>query len=200
MKKIVSILLVVSMMISMSTTAFAAARESFLEKSLDTYQIQSVSNYEIGLQTNGAIRSMVVFDRNLGTVDVVSIDDETGIITINDDTLIPVEIWPQAGISSYAEDNWTDPQTTVTSLALGAYTAGAIVGFLSLKYGVPSDTAAYIAGLVLGAGGFLYVKSVTQFNYVDYSPKVGYRLTESLHLTDEADGKSLFVRTMTGTR
>lgn len=200
MKKIVSSLLVISMMISMSTTVFAANCESLFEKSLDTYQIQFVSNYEMALQTNGAIRSMVVFDRNLGTVDIVSINDETGIITINDDTLIPVELRSQAGISSYAEDNWTEPQTSVTSLSLATYTTGAIVGFLALKYGVPSDKATYIAGLVIGAGGFLYVKSVVQLNYVDYSPKVGYRLTESLHLTPEADGESLFVRTTTGSR
>jgi hypothetical protein len=40
----------------------------------------------------------------------------------------------------------------------------------------------YIASLVISAGGLLYLKSVARLNYVDYAPKIGYRLTESLHL------------------
>jgi hypothetical protein len=57
-----------------------------------------------------------------------------------------------------------------------------LVRYLKLKFGIPSDKAAYIANLVISAGGLLYLKSVIRLNYVHYIPKIGYRLTESLHL------------------
>ena len=161
-------------------------------------------NFDVVIEKNGNTRTAIVIDLNKATVDVVSVNDVTGVITINGEIVCPItnSSFGHFSIthSTSSEDNWTAPSTSITSLALTAYSTGAIVGWLALTYGVPGPVAAYIAGLVIGAGGFLYVKAVTQFNYVDYGTKVGYRLTESLHLKSDASDEALYTRTMTGSR
>lgn len=198
MKKITSLVLVFSMVL----TAFIVPSVAYNEQTEAVINV--ANNFDITIEKKGNIRTAVVTDLNEGTVDVVSINDETGVVTINGEVFSPIVnityIYSPAVHSASSEDNWTAPQTSIISLSLGAFTTAAIVGYLNLKYGVPSDTAAYIAGLVIGASGFLYVKSVTQFNYVDYGTKVGYRLTESLHLKADASDAPLYTRTMTGSR
>lgn len=198
MKKFISLFLTFAILLPVLIVPGAAYNES--AKGYD----DAIGNFDVVLGRNGNIRTATITDLTNKTVDIMSIDDNTGIVTFNGEFLLQIvnlnHPYSVGTLSVFSEDNWSDPQTTVRSLAWVGYTATAIIGLLSLTYGVPPATAAYIAGLVIGAGGFLYVKAVTQLNYVDYSPKVGYRLTESLHLSPEADDEPLFTRTMTGSR
>ncbi len=198
MKKITSLVLVFSMVL----TVFIVPSVAYNEQT--EVVVNVANNFDIAIEKKGNTRTAVVTDLNKGTVDVVSINDETGVTTINGEVFSPIVnttyIYSPAVHSVSSEDNWTTPQTNIISLSLGAFAATAIIGYLNLKYGIPSDKATYIAGLVIGGSGFLYVKSVTQFNYVDYGTKVGYRLTESFHLKADASDAPLYTRTMTGSR
>lgn len=206
MKKLLSIILSLTLTlpvgtISVSATAHDLERDSSESLSqVNSYQCEVGTKYNIILQSDRSTRTMTVIDSELKTIDVVSIDDETGVVTINGEAVTPLSLTSRTLVGTYAADNWTDPVEEVISLSLVGYTTGAIVGFLSLKFGVPSEKATYIAGLVIGAGGMLYVKSIRQYNYIDYAPKVGYIVTESLHITPEAEGESLFTRTLRGSR
>lgn len=197
MKKFISVILSLAMLLPVIAIPSAA-----LESSVNTSS-HNIDKYILNFQQDGNIRSVIVSSYDGKTVDAVCINDETGIVTINGSRVSRLENIPhiqQRPTSMLSKGNWTQPQTSVQSLSFVSFASGAIVGYLALKYGVPDDKAAYIASLVIGAGGFLYVKSVTQFNYIDYSPKDGYRLPESLHLTEDANGGSLFSRTVSGTR
>ena len=105
----------------------------------------------------------------------------------------------EPNISTYS--NWGSPSTTITSLSYVSWGVGAIAGALMLKYPqMLSSKAQYIAGLVVSTGGLLYVKAVSRYNYVDYAPKVGYRLTESLHTDSKCQTAALYSQTMSGSR
>lgn len=199
MKKIMSFMLAMVLILSTAVVSSTAYMDQSQEVSFNQ------SEFSIDIRQVGNTRIATVKDEKTENVDVVSINDATGEVVINGHLFtifdsVATEQIELFGKSAANEKNWSKPTTSIQSLSFASYTAGAIVGFLSLTYGVPGDTAAYIAGLVIGAGGFLYVKSVSQLNYVDYSPKVGYRLTETLHLDSQAKDAPLYSRTMTGSR
>ena len=155
MKKITSLVLVFSMVL----TVFIVPSVAYNEQT--EVVVNVANNFDIAIEKKGNTRTAVVTDLNKGTVDVVSINDETGVTTINGEVFSPIVnttyIYSPAVHSVSSEDNWTTPQTNIISLSLGAFAATAIIGYLNLKYGIPSDKATYIAGLVIGGSGFLYV-------------------------------------------
>lgn len=200
------------MLFTLSVPAFAAESELLPEISSSVSSPETTVHYniaghsfDISYRQDGNIRTATIYESS-GLVFVLTINDNTGVVTYNGDILREEVIRSDAYLTNSllfsldSEDNWTDPVTEVVSLSFTSYTLAGIVGYLQLKYSIMPDKAAYIAGLIIGAGGFLYVKSTRQYNYIDFSPKVGYRITESLHLTEEAEGESLFERTMTGSR
>lgn len=184
-------------MLFSTTTAFANAPKV-------TEQI-SVNDeiFDISYSKDGNIRTATIYEDD-GTVNILQIDDTNGKMTYNGELIHEEIIYGdepnENNLLITTRSNWGSPSTNVVSHGIAALGTTALIGYLNLKFGIPSAEATYIAGLVIGAGGLLYLKSVTQLNYVDYAPKVGYRLTESLHLTRDADGSSLFTRTMTGSR
>lgn len=195
-RKMISMFLLVVMLFS-TTTSFANAPKT-------TEQITANDEiFEISYSQDGNIRTATIYEGD-GTVNILQIDDITGKMTYNGESIHDEIIYSEEPNENNSlittRSNWGSPSTDVVSLGVAAFGTTALIGYLNLKFGIPTDEAAYIASLVIGAGGFLYLKSVTQLNYVDYAPKVGYRLTESLHLTREANDSSLFTRTMTGSR
>ena len=166
------------------------------------HYIVNDETFDISFSQDGSIRTAVINEGE--KITILQIDEETDIMTYNGvpvrEEVIRTKVMRERNSILSAKSNWTEPTESVTSLSFVSYSVAAIVGYLQLKYSIMPEKASYIAGLIIGAGGFLYVKSVSQYNYVDYAPKVGYKLTESLHLTEEADDKSLFKRTMTGRR
>ncbi len=195
------IVLVISLVLSFTTSSFSFATNNDALEYTEKYIVNG-ENFNISFSQDGSIRTAVVYENDGKTVTILQIDEETGIMTYNG-VSIHEEVVHNKVLSesnSLLLSNWTEPQESIISLALGAYTIGALVGYLQLKFGMMSDEASYIAGLIIGDSGFLYVKSITQYNYVDYAPKVGYRLTESLHLKSDASDRSLYTRTMTGSR
>lgn len=184
--------------------SFAAEKNYFPDK----YSIESIQHYNVAGQSfdisfsqEGNVRTATIYESD-GSVSVLTVNDDTEVVTYNGNVLQKEVTYSEAQSSEVfaSEDNWGKPITDVVSLNLASYTLAAIVGYLQLQYGIMPDKAAYIAGLIIGAGGFLYVKAVQRFNYVDYAPKVGYRTTESLHLKSDASDAPLYTRTLTGSR
>lgn len=205
MRKLVSLFLCIVMSFTLTVSAFAAEKNYFPDeystKSIQHYNVAGQS-FDISYSQDGHVRTATIYESN-GSVSILTINDDTGVVTYNGNILQKEVIYSDAQSSPIpfaSEDNWGKPVTDIVALNFTSYTLAAIVGYLQLKYGIMSDKASYIAGLIISAGGFMYVKAVQQFNYVDYAPKVGYRTTESLHLKSDASDAPLYTRTLTGSR
>lgn len=201
-RRLTTFILAVSLIVSFSINSMAFAGNPISEATEQFIFNDKV--FDISFSQDGSIRTAVIHENDGKTTTILKMDKETGIVTHNGvpirEEVISTQLLKENNLLLSSKSNWTTPTVTVTALSFAAFSTTAIIGYLSLKYGVPPAEAAYIASLIVGAGGFLYVKSVLQLNYVDYAPKVGYRLTESLHLTRNATGNSLFTRTTTGSR
>lgn len=71
----------------MVLTAFIVPSVAYNEQTEAVINV--ANNFDITIEKKGNIRTAVVTDLNEGTVDVVSINDETGVVTING------EVFPQ---------------------------------------------------------------------------------------------------------
>lgn len=195
-RKAISMFLLVVMLFSTTAT--------FANAPITTEQITVNDEiFDISYSQDGNIRTATIYEDD-GTVNILQIDDITGKMTYNGELIHEEIIYSEEPNENNplitTTSNWGSPTTEVVSLSVAAFGMTALIGYLNLKFGIPSTKAAYIANLVIAGGGFLYLKSVLQLNYVDYAPKIGYRLTESLHLTRAANGTSLYNRTTTGSR
>lgn len=209
MKRKLSLVMAIVMVLSFSSGVLAdnniTQKEPMIthDKDQNMTKEQFVINGEpvdISITRDGNIYTAVIFENNGKTTTVIKVDKETGRVTYNgvpvQQELISTNAMPEIGLLN----NWRSPTTKVYSLSFLGWGIPAIVTVLSIKFGIPLSNAGNIAQIIIGAGGFLYVKEVVQLNYVDYAPKVGYRMTTSLHLTRSATGNSLFTRTVTGSR
>jgi hypothetical protein len=189
-------LLLVFVMLFTSTSVFANTPETN-EQTIVHDDIVDVkyNNYK-------HIRTATVYEKD-GTITIIGVNDTTGEVTHNGKVISSVrkineEEQNEPFITT--SSNWGDPNTTVKTLAFGAASAAVITATLQFFYGIPGETASYIAGLIFTGGGLLYLKEVIKLNYVDYAPKVGYILTQSYHLTRNASGNSLYTTTTRGSR
>lgn len=191
MKRSLSFIIAFVLFISLSFSPSAA-----MEKN----NFISNKNFNIIYSSNNNIRTATIYESD-GNVNILQINDITGEVTYNGKPFEEHIIYENKNISLMSNgNNWTNPTTSIFSLSFVGFSIATIIGYLNLKYGIPNANAAYIASVVSGAGGFLYVKSVVQFNYVDYSPKVGYRLTETFHIRSDASDGPLYTRRVSGAR
>ena len=156
--------------------------------------------FNVSISKDGNVHTAVILEDDGKTTTVIEMDEETGEVTYNGIPVLQETISTNGLTEIGILSNWGSPSTNVYSLALVGWGIPAIVTLLSMKFGVPLSSGANIANIIIGAGGFLYVKEVVRLNFVDYVPKVGYRITTSLHVTRNPTGNSLFTRTVTGSR
>ena len=196
-KRLITIIIVLS--IILSTTVQVKASTAFdYDKSYETYNING-QNFEIIFNGYGNIRTATILENNGQNITLLEINDVTGVVTCNG-RQIRTDVISTTSLGTFRTSNWSSPTTSIVSLSFAGYTIGALVGYLQLKYNIMPEKAAYIAGLIIGAGGFLYIKGTSQYNYVDFAPKIGYRLTESFHLRSDASDPALHTRTLSGVR
>lgn len=138
-----------------------------------------------------------------GDLSIVEFDDATGYVYVNGRNIVTVDSMTARQINLLAtNDNWGEETVTTGSMDIAGLSvslvAAVIVGYFTLWNGYAMEVAQTIVELGIS---WLYFKKITQFNYEDYFPKVGYRLTEELH-SGEACNSSTYIigRTMTGKR
>jgi hypothetical protein len=200
--KFISAILVVSLFLVSSINVFAAENTDIVEDNIKTtnkehYDVGDIK-FDVEYTQDGENHKATIYKNGGKTIDTVCWNDKTNTLTYNGKPIVCETIFLETLPST--RSNWGSPTTEVTSLSLASYGIEAAIVFLHLKFGVPSDKATTIATLILNGTGMLYVKTVTRYNYVDYAPKVGFKITESLHTTPSASDTSLFTRSWSGSR
>ena len=152
-RKIISMFLLVVMLFS-TATAFANAPKT-------TEQITVNDEiFDISYSQDGNIRTATIYEDD-GTVNILQINDITGKMTYNGAPIHEEIIYSEKPNENNSlitpSSNWRSPTTEVVSLGVAAFGKVALIGYLNLKFGIPSDEAAYITGLVISAGCWLQI-------------------------------------------
>lgn len=133
---------------------------------------------------------------------LVEVDTSSGTIYVNGKAISSRISSANSANILASEDNWGPEREEITETEIvglsASVVAAIIIGYYSGWNGVAMDIA---QTFVSNAIPIMYFKRITQFNYVDYFPKVGYRLTEELHNGPACDESTYVIgRTMTGSR
>lgn len=204
MKKVISSFLVLSMLMSVLVIPTSAINRK--EKlSLDFNDRRETvtiagANIEFYSYVSESGQRIVEVSEN-GRTDIIEFDDVTGHVYVNGHRITETIDVSLHSMTATA-DNWGPERSEVRKMDIEglaiSLVAAVIVGYFSGWNGYAMD----LAQTIVEAGiSMLYFKTITQFNYVDYSPKVGYRLTEELHSGVACDETTLlFRRTTTGSQ
>lgn len=124
-------------------------------------------------------------------------------IYVNGRNIVNVISEQKNEINFKADNNWGPEDEYTTGLDVAGLSVSVMTVLLvgRLPYASAKEIAS-VVGLIISWGlDRIYYRGVTQFNYVDYAPKVGYKLTEEIHKNENYDASSLMLRTsMTGSR
>lgn len=188
---------VIAMVLVLSLPANVLAYEN-PKKDCTYYEVLG-EKFEVVFSRQGNVATAKIYENEGKIVNILELNEETGDITYNG-KIIEMDLILTDGVTARASSNWGSPSTTIESLSLVSLGISTAVTLLQMKFGMGASKASSIAQIVISGSGILYVKSVTRLNYVDYAPKVGFKLTESLHLKPNASDPALYTRTTTGSR
>lgn len=210
MKRLTSIILAVALTLTLSATPVFAAPQA------NTFSLDFVGQTEELLLPDGS--QSKVFSYQRGDLRVAQVTEDNGQVTIiefDDDgnvfvngnnivtTLSDSDTVDNSNsiLQPFAASNWTSPSVTKRTAWVEGLTVSAIAIIIAgLCPSAAGAVAIRLAGTVAGTGvKALYYKGTTSYNYVDYAPKVGYRLTEELY-TDSAYRNRIYTRSMSGSR
>lgn len=147
--------------------------------------------------TNNFIRYYV--PENDGTTTIVEKNKKTGEILVNGRDVF-YDMSTTIGASQ--RDNWGAPSVEKWSMNVAGMSIYAIATAVAAKsHNFRIDQIADALKKVGKELSNLYYKSTLQLNYVDYSPKVGYRLTEGLYTSSSCSASSRICQSsMSGSR
>lgn len=208
MKKSISMLLVFSMMVTTFMTPIQAKNDESLFNYTGETSTLIIDEMAIDITSDKKdnIRTATISENNGEKITTVQINDITKVMTVNGEIIDNIDTTVSElplidELTWTARSNWSDPTVSIVTCNVTATTTAIALGWLFLKCPlIPFKTAQYILTTAIGLGANLYIKSVDQYNYVDYAPKVGYRHKESVHLTEECDGISYWGQEMNGSR
>lgn len=197
--RFVSAFLVISLLLVYPADVFAAESNNVTVGDIDKehYDIENIK-FDVEYTQEGQNHKATIYKNDGKNVDIICWNEVTDVMTYNGKEIASETIFLETLPST--RSNWGSPSTEITSLGLASYGLEVAIVLLRLKFGVPSEKAVTIATLILQGTGMLYIKTVTRLNYVDYAPKVGFKITESLHTTPDASDTSLFSRSWSGSR
>lgn len=159
---------------------------------------QSVSFFSY---TQGSDRFILVTELDQTTL--IMFDAESGNIYVNGRNIVSrcIETDIPLAVAS-TQDNWGPEhietfESDIVGLSVSVV-AAIIVGYYSGWNGIAMDVAQTFVSHQIPT---MYFRTITQYNYVDYAPKVGYRITEEIHSGPAYDDTTLVAdRTTTGSR
>lgn len=200
-KKLISLALALVMCLSLSFPVFAAGdlgSNANIEKTATA--VESLLE-EVVWVSNGHTRTATV-EESGHTITVV-FDDNTGFIYVNGVNIV-CDATKQS-IQTRSANNWGPVNVYTRSLKVDGLAVGAIgiiiTGAMTGAHPTAITVASLAAYVVSNGLQYLYYRSLTQYNYVDFSPKVGYKLTEQIHTSTRYDNTSLWIETkMEGSR
>lgn len=205
-KRIMSTVLAFSLLLvaCVIPTSATSTQNQTLDLSFDgtteylTLNGQSVSFFSY---TQGSDRFILVTEFEQTTL--IMFDAESGNIYVNGRNIvsrcIETDI-PLAMIST--QDNWGPARVETFESDIAGLSASVvaaiIVGYYSGWNGIAMDIAQTFVSHQIPT---MYFRTISQYNYVDYYPKVGYRITEEIHSGPAYNSTTLIEdRTMTGSR
>lgn len=159
---------------------------------------QSVSFFSY---THGSNRFILVTELEQTTL--IMFDAESGNIYVNGRNIVSRCIETDIPLAmASTQDNWGPERVeTFESDIVGlsaSVVAAIIVGYYSGWNGIAMDVAQTFVSHQIPT---MYFRTISQYNYVDYYPKVGYRITEEIHSGPAYNSTTLIAdRTMTGSR
>lgn len=147
--------------------------------------------------TNNFIRYFV--PENNGTTTIVEENKKTGEVLVNGRNVFTDM---STMIEASQRDNWGAPSVEKWSMNVAGMSIVTIATAVAAKsHNLTVDKIAKALKKVGKELSKLYYKSILQLNYVDYSPKVGYRLTEELYTSSSYSVSSRICQsTMSGSR
>ena len=174
LNRIMGTVLALSIMVSVSSFSVGAAGSKgdhtfYMET---TEGVGSISVYEDGS------RDVLVATEADGTTTTLVRDNTNGAISIDGRIVgyvIPQETWNTISMAA-SGSNWkpSSGEPTEYTIPIGGLGEFAITALLML-YGVHDIPAGMVAQIVTSGVETLYYRVSFEFNYVDYSPKVGIR-------------------------
>lgn len=203
MKKVISVFLALSLMMSILVIPTSASN-SVSALSLDfcgqreTVTIAGIKSEFYSYTSDNGQRIVEVTEN--GVTDILAFDDVTGHVYVNGRRI--TNTIPASMPALVAADNWGPERVETRQLNVEGLAVSVVAAIIVGCFTSWNGDAMQLAQTVVEAGiSWLYYLSITQFNYEDYFPKVGYRLTEELHSGPECDKTTLLCRrTMTGSR
>lgn len=202
MKRIISTVLVLSMLLVSSVVSAGAvsAQTSDPELRFDghtEYVVVDDKSVSYNSYAVGTSRFVLVTEDGLSTL--IEFDDTSGAIYVDGRNIVS-HMDTVNGIA--LQDNWGPERSEVTKTDIVGLSVSVVAALIVGYYSGWNGAAMDIAQIVVSEGiPALYFKTITQYNYVDYSPKVGYRLTEELHKGPACNSSTLLLRrTMNGSR